>query len=168
MPSAAAGETEDRNQSAAGGSRGGDLEEMTRQECLDLLATEEIGRLSVVVGHYPEIFCVNYRLDGDIVVLRTRLGGLLATSEHANIGFEVDHLDPASRSGRSVLICGMTEDVTDRVPSDAILQRSRNLAIDPWPAGERPRILRIIPASMTGRKLHPGEMSWSKEDNGYL
>lgn len=125
-------------------------------ECLRRLATQEIGRLAVVVDHYPQVFCVNYRLDDFVVVFRTQLGGRLTAANHENVGFEVDHLDHIRRCGWTVLVRGMAEDVTDR-QGDLVTERSRRLAIDPWVPGEHPRIFRIIPAKITGRELTPGQ-----------
>jgi len=89
-----------------------EVEELSQQDCLDLLATEQVGRLAVVVDLYPQVFPVNYRLDDFVVAFRTHIGTKLLAANHANVGFEVDHLDPVSRSGWSVLIQGMAEDTS--------------------------------------------------------
>jgi nitroimidazol reductase NimA-like FMN-containing flavoprotein (pyridoxamine 5'-phosphate oxidase superfamily) len=54
------------------------LQVIERAECLRLLATEEVGRLGVVVAGRPEIFPVNYVVDGDEVMFRTDAGTKLA------------------------------------------------------------------------------------------
>jgi len=146
---------------------GNHLAELSYQECINLLRTEEVGRLAVVVGHYPQVFCVNYRLDHTIVVFRTHLGTKLLAANHANVGFEVDHLDRDTRSGWSVLIQGMAEDVTDFGPS-AQNERTRGLPIEPWAGGDKPRYVRLIPAQITGRRIQPHELSWPTNDLGYL
>jgi uncharacterized protein len=141
--------------------------ELDDDECLRRLATRDIGRLSVMVGHYPQIFPVNYRLDDFVVVFRTHLGTKLNAANHANVGFQVDHIDPTNRSGWSVLIQGMAEDVTDRV-ADPITERSRDLGVTPWVPGDQPRLVRIIPAHITGRELTPAELGHWSDDRGYL
>jgi hypothetical protein len=143
------------------------LDELTVEVCLERLASERTGRLAVVVDHYPQIFCVNYVLDDFVVVFRTHVGSHLLAAHHTNIGFEVDHLDPATRLGWTVLIQGMAEDVTDR-PRDATTERGKQLDIQPWAPGDKPRILRIIPAKITGRELLPGDPFWATDDRGYL
>jgi uncharacterized protein len=143
------------------------LSTLTVDECLRRLATQEIGHLALVVDHYPQVFCVNYRLDDFVVVFRTQLGGKLIAANHENVGFQVDHLDPVRRRGWSVLVRGMAEDVTDR-HGDLITERGRNLDIDPWVPGEYPRIMRIIPAKITGRELTAGPHAWPADAPGYL
>ena len=138
-------------------------EALSYDDCLDRLARKRLGRLAVVVDHYPQVFPVNYRLDDYVVVFRTHLGTKLLAANHANVGFQVDHVDEITRSGWSVLIQGMAEDVSDR-RNDPITERGRALGVDSWAPGEQSRIVRIIPAHMTGRQITPGELSdWSDE-----
>ncbi len=65
------------------------------------------------------MFTVNYRLDDFIIVFRTHLGTKLLAANHANIGFQVDHVDATNHSGWSVLIQGMAEDVTEAPNPDS-------------------------------------------------
>jgi hypothetical protein len=140
---------------------GRQLEELSYDDCLDRLGRKRLGRLAVVVGYYPQVFPVNYRLDDYVVVFRTHLGTKLLAANHANVGFHVDHVDETTRSGWSVLIQGMAEDVSDR-PDDPVTERGRALGVDSWAPGDQSRIVRIIPAHMTGRQITPGELSdWS-------
>ena len=44
------------------------IEWLDRDECLHLLAGEDVGGLAVVEGRMPVVFPVNYALDGDAVV----------------------------------------------------------------------------------------------------
>jgi uncharacterized protein len=135
------------------------LEELSYADCLARLAAKSLGHLSVVIGHYPQVFPVNYRLDDNIVVFRTHSGRLLVAANHANVGFQVDHVDPATKTGWSVLVQGMAEDVSDRDGSDPIAKRSRGLGVEPWVPGEKPRFVRIIPAHITGRELGPDDLA---------
>lgn len=146
---------------------GGGVETLSYRECLDLLATEQVGRLAVVIDHYPQVFCVNYRLDDFVVVFRTHIGTKLVAANHANIAFEVDHLDPAARTGWSVLIQGMAEDITDQRPG-AVTERARNLGVEPWVDDDKSRLVRVIPARVTGRRIPAHELAWPTDDIGYL
>jgi nitroimidazol reductase NimA-like FMN-containing flavoprotein (pyridoxamine 5'-phosphate oxidase superfamily) len=141
--------------------------ELSYEECLRRLATRSIGRLSVMVGNYPQVFVVNYRLDEFIVAFRTHSGTKLDAANHANISFQVDHIDETTRTGWSVLILGMAEDVTDRV-ADPITERTRDLRVDPWVPGEQPRLVRIVPAHITGRELTQTDLAYWSDDRGYL
>ena len=143
------------------------LGELDYEECLRRLATRDVGRLSVMVGHYPQVFVVNYRLDDFVVVFRTHAGTKLDAANHSNIAFQVDHIDEATRTGWSVLIQGMAEDVTDRV-ADAATDRARDLGVVPWVPGDQPRLVRVIPACITGRELNPAELTYWSDDRGYL
>jgi nitroimidazol reductase NimA-like FMN-containing flavoprotein (pyridoxamine 5'-phosphate oxidase superfamily) len=127
-----------------------------------LLGTEQIGRLALMVGHYPEIFPVNYRLDDFVVVYRTRLGTKLSEAHHRNIGFEVDHLDPQSRSGWSVLIRGMAEDIAAR-PPDTVTRRTQSLDVQSW-SDDDGWLVRIIPAHVSGRRIIPAGLGWTAQD----
>ena len=51
-------------------------------ECLELLKTEEVGRIAVVVEGRPEIFPVNYVLDGNGIMFRTDRGTKLVGASH--------------------------------------------------------------------------------------
>jgi nitroimidazol reductase NimA-like FMN-containing flavoprotein (pyridoxamine 5'-phosphate oxidase superfamily) len=128
------------------------LEVLTQQECMDLLATEQVGRLAVVVGLYPQVFPVNYRLDEWVVVFRTHVGTKLGAAHHNNVAFEVDHIDPVTQTGWSVLVQGMAEDIDGHRPGP-VTERSEQLEINPWTGGDQPRLVRIIPAHVTGRRI---------------
>ncbi len=144
-----------------------EVEELSQQDCLDLLATEQVGRLAVVVDLYPQVFPVNYRLDDFVVVFRTHIGTKLLAANHANVGFEVDHLEAVSRSGWSVLIQGMAEDITDHRPGP-VTERTRNLAVESWAGGDKARLIRVIPARITGRRIPFDELGWPADDRGYV
>ncbi len=63
---------------AIGGGLDGDA---STTECIELLRTERVGRIGVVVRGHPEMFLVNYALDAsDTVVLRTADGTKLAAA----------------------------------------------------------------------------------------
>lgn len=92
-------------------------------------------------------------------MFRTHLGATLLAANHAHVGFYVEHIDDATHSGWSVLIQGTAEDVTDR-PGDPATERSRNLGVEAWTPGDKPRIVRIIPGKVTGGRLTPIELGF--------
>jgi nitroimidazol reductase NimA-like FMN-containing flavoprotein (pyridoxamine 5'-phosphate oxidase superfamily) len=130
---------------------------LDRGECERLLASQEIGRLAVVVDRYPMVFPVSFALDNGTIVFRSGAGTKLTAAHHQNVGFQVDEVDLGARTAWSVLVTGMAETVGD--DHDATLvERSRALAIDPLEPGSKDRWVRIIPASISGRRIS-GEAS---------
>lgn len=129
------------------------LVSLTRSECLRLLRRHpvHVARIGVVdVDGQPVVLPVNYRMDGDAVVIRTDPASLLAEQAGGRpVAVEVDDVDPAWREGWSVLVQGTAEVVTD----EAELARLRRLPLHPWAPGDRSRYLRIEPAALTGRRI---------------
>jgi len=130
------------------------LERLTRDECLVLMERGEYGRLVVVDGDRALVFPVNYAMDGDTVVFRTADGIKLSSARHHRVTFEVDHADRAARSGWSVVIQGVAQEVTQFEASD-VLERVDDLGVDPWAPGEKPHMVRIVPLQITGRRVRP-------------
>jgi nitroimidazol reductase NimA-like FMN-containing flavoprotein (pyridoxamine 5'-phosphate oxidase superfamily) len=143
------------------------MQELTGDECYRLLATQQIGRLGVNAEHYPLIFPVNYALDrARVIVVRTHPGTKLAAADHANVTFEVDEIDQRTRSGWSVLVRGLAEEVTSAHRAE-LVERTRSSGAQPWAPGEHGRWLRIIPHAISGRRIVPGELPPPFEDASY-
>jgi uncharacterized protein len=128
---------------------GGQLVELSRAECLALLATEEIGRVVYCDRQGPLAVPVNFRLDAETIVFRTSPHNSLAEHlrESATCAFEVDRVDTAARSGWSVVVRGSGALV--RHPAVA---RDSTWPV-PWPDGTRQFVIRITPLEVTGRRL---------------
>jgi nitroimidazol reductase NimA-like FMN-containing flavoprotein (pyridoxamine 5'-phosphate oxidase superfamily) len=120
--------------------------------CLALLATEEIGRLGVVVGGQPHVVPVNYALDGDAVVFRSADGTKLDGASRSSVVFEVDHFDRDTRSGWSVIVHGRAEEVTS-LSDPALVSRVARLDVQPWADFPKDHVVRIVPRSITGRRV---------------
>lgn len=119
-------------------------------ECLALLATEELGRLVVVVDGRPLVFPVNYVLDGDTVVFRTAAGTKLDAVRRSFVAFEVDRA-PTSGSGWSVVVEGWAHEVTS-ADAPGLRERLAALPLFPVAGGDRHRYVRIVPAGITGSR----------------
>jgi uncharacterized protein len=65
------------------------------------------------------------------------------------VAFEVDRADAATRTGWSVLIRGEAIEVTD--PCE--LARLRELPLRPWAPGAKGHYVRILPATLSGRRI---------------
>jgi len=127
------------------------LRNLSRDECLRLLAGDEIGRLAVVSGGTALILPVNYALDGEAVVLRTDPGTKLTEGPRARASFEIDEFDRATRTGWSVVVTGRLTEVTMYDPP--VFARTRALPVDPWADGAKDHWLRLVPDRITGRRL---------------
>ena len=129
-------------------SRHSGIEVIDADECMRLLADEEIGRLAVVIGATPMILPVNYALDGNAIVFRTMPGSRLDVGQ-GHAAFEVDCFDKVHKAGWSVLVTGHLEEVTWYQAKD--MARVQQLAVTPWAGGERNLWLRLRPSFITGR-----------------
>ena len=119
------------------------------KDCRELLAGEQVGRVAVIVDGAPDIFPVNYGVDGNGIVFRTNPGRKMRGLTAGEVAFEVDHLDFGTRSGWSVVVHGRAEDIT-MFDSPALRERTGT----PW-AGEKEHLVRIRPTLMTGRRVWP-------------
>jgi uncharacterized protein len=145
----------------------GHLDELDADECRKLLATQQIGRVGVIVGHYPLIFPVNYVLSRDAIIFRTAPGTKLWASQQSNITFEVDELDSVHHSGWSVLVRGIGQEfLPAHDPLLAAPAQAPGAA--PWAPGERDHFVRILPDVITGRRIRLGELPDAFDQRGYL
>ena len=130
--------------------RPGQIQELTRSECFELLAREQLGRLALTDDWGPVVFPVSYVLDRHTVVFRTEAGAKLhAASRGARVCFEADGADAAARTGWSVIVRGEITEVTD----PAELARLAALPLRLWVPGVRDHYLRVLPAVLTGRRI---------------
>jgi uncharacterized protein len=132
-------------------------QELTKGECFELLAREQLGRVAVVDDRGPIVLPVNFVLDRTMVVFRTDEGTKLdAAIRGSRVAFEIDGIDAAARTGWSVVVRGEAVEVTD----PAELARLRKLPLSPWAPGAKSRYVRILPTVLTGRRiLRPGPPS---------
>ena len=74
------------------------LEDLSEDECWSRLRDASVGRLAVVVGSQPDIFPVNYVVDGRELVIRTEPGTKLAGAIIGQlVALEIDFLDHERR-----------------------------------------------------------------------
>ena len=136
-------------------------------ECRTLLATRQLGRIGLAGGEYPLILPVNYVLDGDAVVIRTDSPKITAAADHTRVAFEVDDVDERTRSGWSVLVQALAEEVTGS-RREELVERLRKAGGTPWAPGEHGHWIRLIPKVVTGRRIIPGQLPPPFEQGGYL
>ena len=144
---------------AEGDARDARLEELDADECRGLLATQAVGRLAVVVRDgWPLVVPVNYVLDGDVIVFRSDLDDKLRALRRNPVSFEIDEIDPVTRTGWSVLVKGTAHEATTA--------EVQHLFLQPWAPGERAHWVRLVPARITGRRIRLPELP--VDTRGYL
>jgi nitroimidazol reductase NimA-like FMN-containing flavoprotein (pyridoxamine 5'-phosphate oxidase superfamily) len=152
--------------SALAGSEGS-LDEVDPEECWQLLASQVIGRVAVIVGHYPLVFPVNFALEGRAVVYRTGVGAKLHAIHRSNVTFQVDQIDPVHRTGWCVMVKGVAQELdvdrNRRTISSAELDGAT-----PWAPGRREHFVRIVADEISGRRIRPGDLAPCRDQRGYL
>lgn len=125
------------------------LEEDT---CWGYLASQEVGRLATARDGQPEIFPINYCVDGQSVVFRTAEGSKLQElTDNALVAFEVDGWD--DDKGWSVVIKGEATVITD----ERELQLADHMPLKPWVPTVKKHYVRITPGELTGRTFAFGD-----------
>ena len=127
------------------------MEELSAAECWRLLRDHEVGRLAVSIADHPDIFPINYVVDGDGIVFRTGAGTKLAASVLGRgVAFEIDGYDPIAGDAWSVVVKGHARQIEHMIE----YFEADNLPLFPWHASPKPDIVRIEPAEVTGRRFH--------------
>jgi nitroimidazol reductase NimA-like FMN-containing flavoprotein (pyridoxamine 5'-phosphate oxidase superfamily) len=121
------------------------LDLITPDECLELLATTDVGRLAIGQGGSVDIFPINYALDGRAILFRTADGTKWRDGPGADVAFEVDELDAEHRTGWSVVVHGRLEPLTPEMEGE--------VSPMPWAAGAKPHVLRLVPHTIAGRRI---------------
>ena len=119
-------------------------------ECRRLIAPGGIGRIAFCTTSGPAVLPVNFAVVAGTIVIRTAEG--TAVDGHANeqVAFEIDRLDEALSQGWSVLVRGKAHRVAHSAELEIV---RRDAAIWPWPGGDRDVYVRIIPDTITGRRI---------------
>jgi nitroimidazol reductase NimA-like FMN-containing flavoprotein (pyridoxamine 5'-phosphate oxidase superfamily) len=129
---------------------GSALRQLSRDECLTLMASVPVGRIIYTRRALPAVELVNFALyDGDIVIRTDRSGKLAAAACGAVVAFEADHLDLVNQAGWSVTAIGPAREVTD--PGEIAQLREINLSS--WAPGEREHFICISPQLINGKYL---------------
>jgi nitroimidazol reductase NimA-like FMN-containing flavoprotein (pyridoxamine 5'-phosphate oxidase superfamily) len=127
--------------------------DLPRDECVRLLASHSFGRLAVSTSQgAPVLRPVNYLFDepSQSLVFRTAVGSKFhALLLSAEATFEIDGVEERARTGWSVVMSGMAEEVTS--PSE--IGRLNELDWDSWAPGDKAHWLRIRAATISGRSI---------------
>jgi nitroimidazol reductase NimA-like FMN-containing flavoprotein (pyridoxamine 5'-phosphate oxidase superfamily) len=132
------------------------IEILSEAECLRLIAGAEIGRIAFTGRYGPAVLPVNFRLREGVIYFRTTphspldedLQTGIADADYV-VAFEVDELDPATRTGWSVLIQGSAHRVTGAAERALAVQAG----VVSWAEGDRELFIRITPHRLTGHRI---------------
>jgi uncharacterized protein len=123
---------------------------LTPVECLDLVPPSGVGRAAICAPTGPQIFPVNYVVDGESIVFRTSAYSALGTlAAGAEIAFEVDSVDDDHAAGWSVVAAGRAEAIDDE--AELAMLRERGLEPTAWAGGLRRTYIRLRWSSLSGR-----------------
>ncbi|MFC5994360.1 pyridoxamine 5'-phosphate oxidase family protein [Pseudonocardia hispaniensis] len=128
-----------------------ELVPLDRAECLSLLLKSGVGRVVFTDAAMPAAHPVNYVLDGEEILFRTAEGRTLTATNQAVVAFEIDQLDPVTRTGWSVLGVGQAYEVTD-LDRLAALDGRAPVA---WAPARTPHLIAVPLQRLTGRRLRP-------------
>ena len=127
------------------------LEYIPPATCWDLLAEAKIGRFGVLVDSAPEIYPVNFVVDGRTIVFRTDGGSKLRGLRRSpSVCFEVDRFDDEHSTGWSIVVRGRAAELVTAEE----LRDVTSLSLRPWALGSKPHWIRIRPDDVTGRRIH--------------
>jgi uncharacterized protein len=123
------------------------LRRLSPEQCVGLLESRRLGRVSVSIGALPAILPVGYAVWDDSIVFRTAPGTKLSAALMGTVvGFEVDDAAEDLSSGWSVLVVGHANEIRDH----ATLERVHTLPLASW-ARERDHFVRISTEHVSGR-----------------
>lgn len=128
----------------------GRIVELTTQQCWELLAVPPVGRLAWQGSEGLSVVPVNFvAAEGRLVVNTAAYSSIARECDDQPVAFQVDELDPSTRSGWSVLVRGVAH-------IDYGHSRAEGARPDVWPPGRKPLQLSVEPTSVTGRRLLAG------------
>lgn len=125
---------------------------LTDQQCWDLLATQQLGRLVTRVGEVLDVYPVNYTVDGESLVFRTAEGSKLTElTINDEVLYEVD--DHTDADAWSVIVRGSAR----RLTTTEEVAAADALPLKPWIPTVKYNYVRIVPTSLSGRSFQRGE-----------
>ncbi len=134
------------------------MDELSRQECWELLRGHELGRLAFTVVDEQHITPVNYAVDHatgtETLLFRTAPGSkLLAVAlggeRGAEVALEVDDVDDRQGEGAvSVVVRGRA-----RILEEDEAHRAENVPLRPWVDTHKHVVVEIAPTEVTGRRF---------------
>lgn len=127
------------------------LEVLDEEECRSLIQSRNIGRIAFTFEGAPEIFPINYAVDGTTVVFRTAEDTRLQAATKQRVAFEVDDWDASLGVGWSVVVKGIAEEITRGI--DPFAAELRTQPVIPLAPGAREVWIAVYPSEISGRRF---------------
>lgn len=131
------------------------VHEISRDECVKLIALFEFGRIAFRAGDMLEVFPINYHAVGDEITFRTapgtKLAGVLLADD---VAFEIDHI--GVKEAWSVIAHGKAR----RLESSSEIEAAAQLPIHPLIPTVKREFVRIDLSRISGRRFH----RWAEPD----
>jgi nitroimidazol reductase NimA-like FMN-containing flavoprotein (pyridoxamine 5'-phosphate oxidase superfamily) len=125
------------------------LEALSRQESIQLLSGEVVGRVVFTHSALPAVVPVTFAILDEAVVLRTAEGTrLAAAADRGVLALEADEIDPVARTGWSVVVTGIAELVTDPIRRAVI-----HSIVEPFAPGANDVYVSLPLTVVTGRRV---------------
>jgi uncharacterized protein len=118
-------------------------------DCVALLGATQVGRVVFTLGALPAIVPVTFAVQRDALIVFTTADTQVAGAANRGvIAFEVDDVDPVTRTGWSVVVTGIAETVTDPCERARIHADSA-----PWIPGPNDVLIRLPFTLVAGRRI---------------
>lgn len=125
------------------------FEALGREQCLDLLESNHLGRVAWQAADLPQILPITYATHQGSVYFRTTPDGILSElAQPTRVALEVDELDQQTRSGWSIVLHGRTSAVSE---PDVLADLWAADSLVPWAGGNRTLFICIRPDRVSGR-----------------
>jgi nitroimidazol reductase NimA-like FMN-containing flavoprotein (pyridoxamine 5'-phosphate oxidase superfamily) len=125
------------------------FEAIGRDQCLDLVESNHLGRVAWQAADLLQILPVTYAMHQGSVYFRTTPDGILSElAQPTRVALEVDELDQQTRSGWSIVLHGRTSAVSE---PDALAHLWAADSLVPWAGGNRTLFICIRPDRISGR-----------------
>ena len=130
-------------------------EVLSRDACLPYLESSSLGRIGLSISSLPAVLPVNFKLHENAILIRSREGSKLDAAVHgAMVAFETDGFDESRNAAWSVLIQGLSSEVTG---ADE-LTNAESADLDSWAVGDQnDHFIRIELTNVSGRRIMRGE-----------
>jgi uncharacterized protein len=122
------------------------LVDLSTEQCWQLLTSRPVGRLAWSGPHGPTVIPVNFTVDGQHILIRTKAYSEAAREcDDSMVAFQVDSFDEHAREGWSVLLRGRAH----------FEYQSPTASGDPdvWVDGTRSLLMRVDVTEVTGRRI---------------